>query len=100
MMKDIHSKHYSLTCGYYDKKDGRRMLSISYSYNYVGGSLRHQKDEDIPGKDLASLEQAELFLKDAVKQLIGTIRIKNFDRERMEREGLLLHGKQYRISPY
>ncbi len=100
IMKDMHSKNYSLTCGYYDKTEGKRILSMSYRYNYAGGSIRHQKDKNTPQADLLTLKQAELGIKQAVKQLVGTIKIKNMDRERMEREGLLHHDKQYEISPY
>ena len=100
MMKGMSSKNYSFTCGYYDKSEGKRILTVSYSYMYAGGSTRHQKDSDVPQSDLISLKQAELGLKQAVKQLISTIRIKNLDRDRMEREGLLHPGKQYEISPY
>lgn len=99
-MKGTGSKNYSLTCGYYDKVEGKRLLHISYSYIYAGGSVRHQKDADTPQSELISLEQAELGLKQAVKQLISTIKIKNFDRKRMEREGLMHYDKYYKISPF
>jgi len=100
MMRGMSSKNYSLTCGYYDKSEGKRLLHLSYRYSYAGGSLRHQKDANTPQNKLITLKQAELGLKNAVKQLIETIKIKNFDRERMKREGLIHVGEFYEISPF
>jgi len=100
MMRGMSSKNYSLTCGYYDKSEGKRLLHLSYRYSYAGGSLRHQKDANTPHNKLITLKQAELSLKNAVKQLIETIKIKNFDRERMEREGLIHVGEYYKTSPF
>lgn len=98
--KDIGSKNYGVCCGYYDKREGKRILCISYIYNYAGGSIRHQKDADVPQDKLPTVRDVELRLKRDVKQLIGSLRIKNMDVERMEREGLLHHDKEYAISPY
>jgi len=100
MMKGMSSKNYSFTCGYYDKVEGKRILSVSYSYRYAGGSVRHQKDANTPQNELISLEQAELGLKQAVKRLVSSIKIKNFDRERMEREGLMHYDKRYELSKF
>lgn len=100
MMKGMSSKNYSFSCGYYDKVEGKRILSVSYSYRYAGGSTRHQKGANTPQSELISLKQAELGLKQAVKQLVSTIKIKNLDSERMEREGLMHYDNQYEVSPF
>lgn len=39
-------------------------------------------------------------LKQAVKKIVATLQIKDMDRERMQREGLLYEGKDYVISPF
>ena len=40
------------------------------------------------------------MLKQAVKRVVDSIEIKNLDRERMEREGLMHYDKKYEISPF
>src|SRR3990167_963940 len=100
LMASVSNKNYGLSCGYYHKLEGKRLLSISYRYNYASGEIRHQNDKDTPRDELLTLEQAELNLKLAVKKLITTIEIKNFDRERMEREGLMHYDEEYTLSSF
>lgn len=100
LMASITSKNYGISCGYYHKTEGRRVLDISYRYNYAGGSVRHEADKNTPREELLTREQAEMGLKLAVKKIVESLQIKNMDRQRMEREGLLYVGKEYVISPY
>lgn len=99
-MASVTSKNYGISCGYYHKTDGRRVIDISYRYNYAGGPVRHEADKDTPREELLTLEQAEMGLKQAVKKIVTTLQIKNMDRERMQREGLLYEGRDYVISPF
>ena len=100
LMTPISNKNYSLLCGYYDRTEGMRLLSIRYRYNYAGGTVRHESDKNTPQEELLTLDQAELGLKQAVKKIVATLKIKNVDWERMQREGLVYVGKEYEISPY
>lgn len=100
LMASISSKNYGLSCGYYDKTEGRRLFVLRYRYNYAGGPVRHEADKDTPREELLTLEQAEMGLKQAVKKIVTTLQIKNMDRERMQREGLLSEGRDYVISPF
>jgi hypothetical protein len=100
LMSAITSKNYTLTCSYYNTAGEKQLISISYRYNYAGGSVRHENDQDTPREELLSLQQAELDLKQAVKRLVDTLNIKNMDRRRMEQEGLLHNNKTYEIYPY
>ncbi|QOY55604.1 hypothetical protein HUE87_05080 [Candidatus Sulfurimonas marisnigri] len=93
-------KNYGITCGYYDKTEGRRLLDISYSYFYANGNTRLQKDKDKPREELVSQEQAEEGLKEAVKALVKTIKIKNLDKERMEKEGLMHYDKEFESTKW
>lgn len=97
---DVAIKDYSINCGYYDIQEGKQILIIDYRYNYAGGNIRLQQDKNTPQSELLTRDQAELQLKQAVKKLVSTLQIKNLDRERMEREGLMHYDKQYEISPY
>ncbi len=100
VLKSLSSKNYSLTCGYYDKVEGRRLLIVDYRYSYAGNELRLQKDKNIPRSELPTVKQVEDGLKQAVKKLVSTIKIKNLDRERMEKEGLMHYDKKFAISEY
>lgn len=100
LMSEITSKNYALTCGYYDTSGEKQLISIVYRYNYAGGSVRHDHDKNTPREELLTLQQAEIDLKKSVQKLVGTLNIKNMDRERMEREGLLHSNKTYEIYPY
>lgn len=98
------SKNYSITCGYYDKaereNDGRRLLLVDYNYKYANGKTRLKKDIDLKREELLTAEQAEEGLKEAVKELVKTIEIKNFDRERMEKEGLMHYDKAFESTKW
>ena len=100
MMASVNSKNYGISCGYYHKSDGRRLLRVDYRYHYAGGDVRHQQDKDIPRQDLPTLEQAEQDLKLAVKSIVESLQIKDVDWDRMRREGLLHPGTTYELSPY
>ena len=88
-------KYYSITCGYYDKDEGKRRLRIEYSYIYAGENLRLQQDSGLKTNELLTHEQVERELKDAVKSIVGSLEIKNFDYEKMRREGLLHPNKPF-----
>jgi len=97
----IGSKSYEMYCGYYDKTTGKRILRITISYDSpVFSQKRLNQNMIVKTGDAPSVQPVENLLKQAAEQLIGTIKIKNMDRERMEREGLMHHGKTYEISPY
>ncbi len=85
------SKNYIINCGYYDKTikkgDGKRMVRIGYRYIY-GGTTKENKNK--PNR-----LEVENNLKDAVKKLISTLKIKNFDKEKMIKEGLYHPDKKY-----
>jgi len=93
------SKHYKIICGYYDKDKGKRILKITFDYD---GFIRKNYDWEKISKtgDIPHIQPVERLLKQAVKQLIGTIKIKNLDRERMEREGLMHYDKRYELSKF
>ena len=98
------TKNYSITCGYYDKteteNDAKRILRVAYKYNYANNKSRLQKDSNLKREELLTREQAEDGLKQAVKELVKTIKIKNFDRERMEKEGLMHYDKEFKSTKW
>jgi len=98
------TKNYSITCGYYDKteteNDGKRILRVAYKYNYANDKSRLQKDTNLKREELLTAKQAEDGLKQAVKELVKTIKIKNFDRERMEKEGLMHYDKEFKSTKW
>ena len=98
------TKNYSITCGYYDKtikeSDGKRLLLVDYKYNYTSGNTRLQKDKDLKREQLVTQAQAENGLKQAVKRLVRTIKIKNFDRDRMQKEGLMHYDKEFESTKW
>jgi len=61
------------------------------------GQSRLQGDEDKKRNELFTQSEAEKELKEAVKAVIGSLHIKNFDKERMEREGLIHEDKIYEL---
>ena len=79
------SKNYSIGCGYYDKKFGKRILNISYRYYGGTGDTKLQGSQD--EKNITPKE-AEEELKEALKEILQTLHIKRFDKERMIQEGL------------
>lgn len=85
------SKTTDISCGYYDRtisdNDGMRMLSIRYIINFYASTSDEQKIEN------------ERYLKDAVNQIVESIKIKNLDVERMEAEGLMFYDKEFELDP-
>ena len=79
------SKNYSIGCGYYDKKFGKRILNISYRYYGGTGDTKLQGSQD--EKNITPKE-AEEELKEALKEILQTLHIKRFDKEKMIQEGL------------
>ncbi|MDQ6958673.1 MAG: hypothetical protein Q9M24_06120 [Mariprofundaceae bacterium] len=101
---DATSKNYSITCGYYDtkelKNDGKRALRIDYRYQYANpDNTRLEKDKDLKASQIPSAQVIEDNLKQQVKQIIKTIRIKNFDMERMQQEGLI-HNQEFKSTKW
>ena len=90
--------------GYYDKieieNDGKRILRVTYKYNYASNKSRLQKDLNLKRDELLTKQQAEDGLKEALKELVKTIKIKNFDRERMEKEGLMHYDKEFKSTKF
>jgi len=99
-MASVANKNYGIACGYYDIDEGKRILDISYRYNYAAGNIRMQHDKDTPKSELLTQLQVETILKEAVKRVVDSIEIKRLDRERMEREGLMHYDKKFEMSPY
>lgn len=81
------NKNYSITCGYYHKTDGKRLLIIDYTLSYAFDNTRLQGDENI--KKLPDQKKIEKILKQEVKNLVNSITIKDMDIKRMKKEGLL-----------
>lgn len=85
------SKTTHIDCGYYDRtiseNDGMRMISIRYTINFYASTADEQKIEN------------ERYLKEAVKQIAESIKIKNLDVERMEEEGLMFYDKPFDLDP-
>jgi hypothetical protein len=83
-------KFYTIICGYYDttetKNDGQRMLSINYRYTH-----NTKTTEGI---------QREKTVKQAVKKAISTLKIKNIDIPRMEKEGLMHYDKVFESTKW
>jgi len=101
---DATSKNYSITCGYYDtkelKNDGKRALRIEYRYQYANpDNTRLEKDKDLKASQIPSAQVIEEKLKQQVKQIIKTIKIKNFDMARMQQEGLI-HKRKFKSTKW
>ncbi len=79
------SKNYNILCGYYDKQEGKRILEISYKYYGGIGDTKLQGSQD--EKNITPKE-AEEELKEALKEILQTLHIKRFDKEKMIQEGL------------
>jgi uncharacterized protein YceK len=92
-------KVYDIWCGYYDstetKNDGRRELRVSYVFAYYPDNTHLQKDKNTPKEQIKSREELEMDLKIQVKKLIDSMVIKNFDFDRMIKEGLYHPNKKY-----
>jgi hypothetical protein len=95
------SKNYSIGCGYYDKQGGKRLLEISY--RYYGGTgdteLQTDKDDNTKEKHLTP-QEAETELKQALKEVLKTLKLKNFDKEKMIKEGLYHPNKAFESTKW
>jgi hypothetical protein len=95
------SKNYSIGCGYYDKQGGKRLLEISY--RYYGGTgdteLQTDKDDNTKEKHLTP-QEAETELKQALKEVLKTLKLKNFDKEKMIKEGLYHPNKEFESTKW
>ena len=84
-------KFYSIMCGYYDttekKNGGKRMLNIDYRYTHNTKKPQEAK-------------QREQTIKKAVKKAISTLKIKNIDIKRMEKEGLMHYDKEFKSTKW
>lgn len=99
-------KVYDVTCGYYDKNKGRRVLNINFGYrskdlpsNNYNNSYSNWKEISNTG-EIPHVQPVEDLTKQAAKQIISTLKIKNFDRVRMERDGLMHYDKIFELSKY
>lgn len=96
----IGTKWYYISCGYYDttetEDDGKRFLQIQYRFNYMSDYYNSLlQDKGVPKEEWFTKEEAEKMLKSAVKEAVKTIKIKNFDKNKMEREGLMHYNKEF-----
>jgi len=89
-------------CGYYDRQKGKRILFFFFDYDSRDLPMRSREVWGAISRsgELPHIQPFERQLKQAAKQIISTIRIKNLDRERMEREGLMHYDKKFEISEY
>lgn len=89
------SKNYGLSCGYYHRTAGKRMLRLDYRYYGAVGDSQLEKDGHIAQDNLPTLNEAEAVLKRDVNELLNSVQLKDVDWERMEKEGLI-HNKPFR----
>jgi hypothetical protein len=95
------SKNYSIECGYYDKQEGKRLLEISYRYYGGTGDTELQTDNKNSTKEkYLTPQQAEAELKKALKETLKTLKIKNFDKQRMIQEGLYHPNKEFESTKW
>ena len=84
-------KFYSIKCGYYDTtetiNDGKRTLVIDYRYTHNIKKPQEAKER-------------EQTIKQAVKKAISTLKIKNIDIKRMEKEGLMHYDKEFKSTKW
>ncbi|MDA3946722.1 MAG: hypothetical protein PF439_08600 [Helicobacteraceae bacterium] len=84
-------KFYSIACGYYDvtevNDDGKRILNINYRYTHNTKNPQEAKE-------------AEHTVKQAAKKAILTLKIKNIDTQRMEKEGLMHYDKEFESTKW
>lgn len=84
-------KFYSIKCGYYDTtetiNDGKRTLVIDYRYTHNTKKPQEAKER-------------EQIIKKAVKKAVSTLKIKNMDIKRMEKEGLMHYDKEFKSTKW
>ena len=91
------SKNYNILCGYYDKQEGKRILEISYRYYGGIGDTKLQGSQD--EKNITPKE-AEEELKEALKEILQTLHIKCFDKEKMIQEGLYHPERKFKSTKW
>jgi len=98
------TKNYSMLCAYYDKtakdNDGRRVFDIHFFYNYSGKDIRLQKDKYVKDDEIPTRTYVENILKDEIKNLVKTLKIKNLDVDRMEKEGLMHYDQEFKSTKW
>lgn len=96
----FNEKVYKLYCGYYDKNEGKRILFISFLYNSRMIPSSNKWPEINRTGNIPHIQPFENQTKQAANQVINTLKIKSFDRERMEKEGLMHYEKIFEVSEY
>jgi len=101
-LRRSQNKVYKIYCGYYDKKKGKRILFVAFDYDSrdIPLSSSGPWGEISKSANIPHIQPFEDKVKQAAKQVISTIQLKNLDRERMEREGLMHYDKKFEISEY
>jgi len=94
-MYSASSKNYLLSCGYYHKTEGKRLIVVSYRYYGASGVSRLQEEAGKKATDIPPLSEAERVLKKDLKEVLDSIVLKDVDWDRMDREGLL-YDKPYK----
>lgn len=94
-MYSASSKNYLLSCGYYHKTEGKRLIVVSYRYYGASGVSRLQEEAGMKASDIPPLSEAERVLKNDLKEVLDSIVLKDVDWDRMNREGLL-YDKPYK----
>jgi hypothetical protein len=95
------SKNYNILCGYYNKQEGKRLLEISYRYYGGMGDTELQTDKDDNTKEkYLTPQEVEAQLKQALKETLKTLKIKNFDKEKMLKEGLYHPNKEFESTKW
>ena len=84
-------KFYGMECGYYDttesNNEGKRILNIDYRYTHNT-------------KEPQEATRKEKKIKEAVKKAVSTLKIKNIDLPRMEKEGLIHYDKEFESTKW
>lgn len=97
--EQLSSKNYSITCGYYHKKEGKKVLIVDYRYYGISyNSLNLYKDLSLNPDEIASVPEIEDYLKKSVKAVIRNLQIKDVDWQRMQQEGLLHPDQEFKSS--
>jgi hypothetical protein len=92
------NKFYTLICGYIDKFNQRKILRIAYEFERA---IKYDQWKEFTtlGK-FPQKEPENRYLKQAVKEIIDSLVIKDMDINRMRLEGIFHPGKEFEISPY
>lgn len=91
-------KVYKTYCGYYDKNKNKKILYIEYSHDDI---VQHRYWKQYDNIDILPTSQPfEILIKQAVKELVKTIKIKNFDKEKMIEEGLYYPNEEFKSTKW